>query len=85
MAWLKERNFITGNHEPIEKGAIVSADSSGFPHFQPNQSGIGEKFDKKEWQRTLEEARVNSITLFFKCHHGWSYHPTTTWAKSIPT
>jgi hypothetical protein len=45
-------------------------------HTSPHIPGIGEKFDKTRWQETLAEARVNSITLFSKCHHGWSYHPT---------
>ena len=26
---------------------------------------------------TLQAAHVNSITVFAKCHHGWSYYPTT--------
>ncbi len=38
--------------------------------------GIGEDFDKKEFQRALKNGRVESITLFSKCHHGWSYHPS---------
>jgi hypothetical protein len=46
-------------------------------HTSPHIPGIGEKFDKKRWQETLKEAAVDSITLFSKCHHGWSYHPTT--------
>ncbi len=37
---------------------------------------IGESFDKKEWQDTLKIGHVDSITVFSKCHHGWSYHPT---------
>ncbi len=45
-------------------------------HTSPQIPGIGENFDKARWQETLHEARVNSITLFSKCHHGWSYHPT---------
>lgn len=45
-------------------------------HTSPHIEGIGEKFDKARWQDTLLEARVNSITLFSKCHHGWTYHPT---------
>ncbi|MFZ4774777.1 MAG: hypothetical protein ACOYM3_05410 [Terrimicrobiaceae bacterium] len=45
-------------------------------HTSPHIPGIGIKFDKARWQDTLQEARVNSITLFSKCHHGWSYHPT---------
>lgn len=46
-------------------------------HTSPAIPGIGEKFDKKRWQDTLQAAAVDSITLFSKCHHGWSYHPTT--------
>ena len=45
-------------------------------HTSPQIEGIGERFDKSRWQETLLGARVNSITLFSKCHHGWSYHPT---------
>lgn len=46
-------------------------------HTSPQIPGIGEKFGKRQWQDTLREAAVDSITLFSKCHHGWSYHPTT--------
>ncbi len=45
-------------------------------HTSPEIPGIGSAFDKKEFQDTLQRARVNSITCFSKCHHGWSYHPT---------
>ena len=38
--------------------------------------GIGERFDKKQFQDALKTGHVNSITVFSKCHHGWSYHPT---------
>ncbi len=45
-------------------------------HTSPKIPGIGAKFDRKEWQRTLKEGHVDSVTTFSKCHHGWSYHPT---------
>ena len=45
-------------------------------HTSPHIPDIGKRFDRNHWQRTLTEACVNSITLFSKCHHGWSYHPT---------
>lgn len=38
--------------------------------------GIGERFDKTEWQNALKTARVNQINIFAKCHHSWSYYPT---------
>jgi hypothetical protein len=37
---------------------------------------IGARFDKKQFQDMLRLGRVDSITLFSKCHHGWAYHPT---------
>ena len=45
-------------------------------HTSPDISGIGEKFDKREWQERLREAHVDSITCFSVCHHGWNYHET---------
>ncbi len=37
---------------------------------------VGAKFDKKQFQQALIAGHVDSVTLFSKCHHGWSYHPT---------
>ena len=45
-------------------------------HTSEKIDGIGVDFDRVEFQRTLLNAHVDSITLFSKCHHGWSYHPT---------
>ena len=45
-------------------------------HTSPDIPGIGSKFNKKEWQDTLKAAHIDSITIFAKCHHGVSYHPT---------
>ena len=38
--------------------------------------GIGTKFSKRQFQEALKVGHVNSITIFSKCHHGYSYHPT---------
>jgi hypothetical protein len=38
--------------------------------------GIGEKFDKKQFQEALKLGHVNQINIFAKCHHSWSYYPT---------
>ena len=38
--------------------------------------GVGSRFDKAQFQRALRLGHVDSITLFSKCHHGYSYHPT---------
>jgi len=45
-------------------------------HTSGEISGVGSAFDKKEFQRTLTEAAVDSITCFSVCHHGYSYYPT---------
>ncbi|MBQ6938160.1 MAG: beta-galactosidase, partial [Clostridia bacterium] len=37
---------------------------------------VGKDFSKEQFQAALKEGHVNSITVFSKCHHGWSYHPT---------
>ncbi len=46
-------------------------------HTSEKIKGIGEKFDKKEFQEALKAGHVNSITVFSKCHHGWAYHPSS--------
>lgn len=38
--------------------------------------GIGSRFDARGFARAFKEAHVDSVTLFAKCHHGLSYHPT---------
>ena len=38
--------------------------------------GIGSRFTREGFAAALKAGHVNSITLFSKCHHGWSYHPT---------
>lgn len=38
--------------------------------------GIGEKFDKKQFQEALKLGNVNQINIFSKGCHSWSYYPT---------
>ena len=45
-------------------------------HTSGHIDNIGGDFDKKEFIDTLKEGHVNSITVFAKCHHGWSYYPS---------
>ena len=37
---------------------------------------VGNNFSKEQFQENLKAGHVDSITVFSKCHHGWSYHPT---------
>ncbi|HEY9248260.1 MAG TPA: alpha-amylase family protein [Rariglobus sp.] len=45
-------------------------------HTHGSIPGIGQKFSRKKFQEALKLGRIDSITLFSKCHHGYSYHPT---------
>ncbi|TNJ65598.1 beta-galactosidase [Paenibacillus hemerocallicola] len=38
--------------------------------------GIGAGYSKQQFQQMLQLGRVDSITVFSKCHHGWAYHPS---------
>ena len=45
-------------------------------HTSEQLQNIGRKFDKNLWQKALKSAHVNSINIFAKGHHGYSYYPT---------
>lgn len=45
-------------------------------HTSGHIEGIGSRFDKEQFKSCLKKGHVNSITVFAKCHHGWSYYPT---------
>lgn len=39
---------------------------------------IGSMFSKEQFKNCLKKGHINSITVFAKCHHGWSYFPSKT-------
>ncbi len=45
-------------------------------HTSEHIPDVGAEFDADTFGNMLDEARVNWITLFAKCHHGMSYYPT---------
>ncbi|MDR5758783.1 beta-galactosidase trimerization domain-containing protein [Caballeronia sp. LZ035] len=45
-------------------------------HTSEHIPRVGEAFDAADFIATLKQANVDSITVFAKCHHGWSYYPT---------
>ncbi|MCU0771146.1 MAG: alpha-L-fucosidase [Verrucomicrobia bacterium] len=45
-------------------------------HTSPHIPGVAEDFDAREFAATLKRAHVNSVTLFAKCHHGYTYYPS---------
>ncbi len=45
-------------------------------HTSEHIPDIGAGFDAEEFAATLEKARVNSVTCFARCHHGYIYFDT---------
>ena len=45
-------------------------------HTSEHITGIGAKFDPDRFVTVLKTAHVNSVNVFAKCHHGWSYYNT---------
>ena len=45
-------------------------------HTNENIPDIGSRFDAEVFGKAFKDAYVNSVTIFSKCHHGVSYHPT---------
>ncbi|MBZ0293224.1 MAG: alpha-L-fucosidase [Anaerolineae bacterium] len=45
-------------------------------HTSPHIPEVGADFNADEFIATLQDGHVNSVTVFAKCHHGYSYYPT---------
>ena len=45
-------------------------------HTARECEGVGADFNPDEFVATLQMGHVNSINIFAKCHHGYSYYPT---------
>ena len=45
-------------------------------HTSERIPGIGSAFDAQAFGQAFKDAHVDSVTVFSKCHHGLSYHPT---------
>lgn len=45
-------------------------------HTSPDIPGIGKEFSKENFQEALKTGKLDSITVFAKCHHGVCYYPT---------
>lgn len=45
-------------------------------HTSERIPGVGSRFNPTAFGKAFKAAHVDSVTLFSKCHHGLSYHPT---------
>lgn len=52
-------------------------------HTSPHIKNIGVDFDAEEFASTLEKARVNSVTCFARCHHGYMYYDSKQFPEVI--
>jgi len=53
-------------------------------HTSEHIPDVGRDFAAAQFQAALQDGHVNSITVFAKCHHSWSYYPTQI-GKPHPT
>ena len=45
-------------------------------HTSADCENVGAEFDPEVFAQTVRMGRVDSMTVFAKCHHGFSYYPT---------
>ncbi len=45
-------------------------------HTSPLIPDIGARFDPKTFANTVKTANIESVLVFAKCHHGYTYYPT---------
>ena len=45
-------------------------------HTSEHLENIAGAFSKEGFQAALKIGNIDSINLFAKCHHSWSYYPT---------
>ena len=75
-------NAATTSHAETSRGAAEVPDELPFRgvnldfHTSELITDIGADFRADEFLATLQKAKVNTINLFAKCHHGWAYYDT---------
>ena len=45
-------------------------------HTSPDIEGVGARFSKEKFTKTIKDAKVDLVTVFAKCHHGYTYYPS---------
>src|SRR4051812_33250273 len=50
-------------------------------HTSPHVPDVGHEFDAETFANTFADARVNSVTVFAKCHHGHLYYDSDSPAR----
>ncbi len=79
---MQRRTFLLSTVTAVASSRLAAAAAKELPfrqihldfHTSEHIPDIGADFDGAEFAATLKKARVNSINVFAKCHHGWSYY-----------
>ena len=45
-------------------------------HTSPDIAHVGARFNKKAFAETVRAAHIDLMTVFAKCHHGYTYYPS---------
>ena len=45
-------------------------------HTSPDIEGVGARFSKEKFTKTIKDAKIDLMTVFAKCHHGYTYYPS---------
>jgi len=45
-------------------------------HTSADCTDVGADFDSQQFAATVKLGHIDSMTIFAKCHHGFSYYPT---------
>lgn len=45
-------------------------------HTSPDIKNVGARFDKKKFTQAIKNANIDLMTVFAKCHHGYTYYPS---------
>lgn len=52
-------------------------------HTHGSLENVAAAFDPDAFASTLERARVNSVTCFARCHHGWMYYDSRQFPERV--
>ena len=70
-----------GRQKPVSQLSLQLRQVHIDFHTSEHITGVGSKFDPDRFVTVLKRAQVNSVNVFAKCHHGWSYYDTKIGAR----
>lgn len=86
---LDRRTFLLASFAGAVASPVAAADRPELPFRQVHLDfhtselipDLAVDFNAQQFVATLQSARVNSINVFAKCHHGWAYYDTKIAAR----